>query len=268
MAEVSLDERTGCLVRIRGLRFSFLSPGTPLSVIDGLSLDVDPGRLAVVLGPSGCGKTTLLRILAGLQTSSGSAASLSGEISLDDQDPVPFASAGKTEFLFQFPVLVPWLSVESNLCLPIRLRGERPSTTDIERALKLTQLSGFRTYLPPQLSGGMKQRAVLARALLRRPALMLMDEPFGSLDDQIREDMDFGFLRFLEKWRCTVLFVTHNLREAALLADELVLLAPRPTRVVGVVPGLPRQERIAGADLRALLAIEQQCRDKLGRLSS
>jgi len=111
----------------------------------------------------------------------------------------------------------------------------------------------------------MKQRAVLARALLRKPALMLMDEPFGALDDQIREDMDFVLLRFLETWHCTVVFVTHNLREAALLGDKLAVLAPRPTKLVRIIEGLPRNERMKGADLTALLQIERECRKELGR---
>lgn len=260
----SVKSVPGCRVSISELRFAFNQRRSALLVIDDLTLTIEPGELVVVLGPSGCGKTTLIRILAGLWSPGIPGVSMSGDVNLDNQDPGTFASAGKLECFFQAPVLLPWLNLEANLRLPFKLSGQQAAEEEIKTALTVTQLEQFHLYYPTELSGGMQQRAVLARALLRRPSLMLMDEPFGSLDDQTREEMDFELLKFLAVWKPTVVFVTHNVREAALLGDRLVILQEQPTQVEDILQGLPRQERKENPDWSSLLNVERMCRKRLG----
>jgi NitT/TauT family transport system ATP-binding protein len=196
-----------------------------LEVLSGVSTTVERGEFISLVGPSGCGKTTLLRIIAGLENAS------SGSILLDGRAlRGPGSDRG---FVFQTDNLLPWRTILSNAMIGPELAGtagprERQHTLDL---LKLVGLEGFENYFPRQLSGGMRQRVNLARALAIDPEILLMDEPFSALDAQTREIMQTELLRIWEKGRKTVLFVTHQIDEAVFLSDHVLVLARRPGRI-------------------------------------
>ena len=196
-----------------------------LEALRDINLSVETGEFIAVVGPSGCGKTTFLRIIAGLEPRT------SGTIMLDDR---ALQGPGRSRgFVFQNDSLLPWRSVLGNALIGPEVAGtlgpkERQRTLDL---LKLVGLGGFEDYYPRQLSGGMRQRVNLARALAIDPDILLMDEPFASLDAQTREIMQTELLRIWEKGRKTVLFVTHQIDEAVFLADRVLVLARRPGRL-------------------------------------
>ena len=208
-------------VEISGLSKMF---GTP-EVLRSIDLAVEQGEFIAVVGPSGCGKTTFLRMVAGLEPAT------SGTILLDGK---PLAGPGNNRgFVFQNDSLLPWRTVLSNALIGPELAGsvgsaERQRTLDL---LKLVGLGGFENYYPRQLSGGMRQRVNLARALAIDPDVLLMDEPFASLDAQTREIMQTELLRIWEQGRKTVLFVTHSIEEALLVGSRILVLSPHPGRV-------------------------------------
>jgi NitT/TauT family transport system ATP-binding protein len=199
------------------------------------TLEIGDRELVTLVGPSGCGKSTLLKLVAGLVPPSR------GQIRVREQ-PVtgPFPDVG---FVFQQPVLLPWRSVLDNVLFSVEmlgldLRQYRKPAGDL---LELTGLGGFETKYPRELSGGMQQRVAICRALLPDPSLLLMDEPFGALDAMTREEMSLELLRIWEERRKTILFVTHSIPEAILLADRVVVMSPRPGRVARVLRvDLPR----------------------------
>lgn len=196
-----------------------------LEVLSGISIAIERGEFISLVGPSGCGKTTLLRIVAGLEDAS------SGNVLLDGR---ALRGPGNDRgFVFQADNLLPWRTILSNTMIGPELAGnagprERQRTLDL---LKLVGLEGFESYFPRQLSGGMRQRVNLARALAIDPEILLMDEPFSALDAQTREIMQTELLRIWEKGRKTVLFVTHQIDEAVFLSDHVLVLARRPGRI-------------------------------------
>jgi NitT/TauT family transport system ATP-binding protein len=206
-----------------------------LVALDHISLDVADGEFISLVGPSGCGKTTLLRIIAGLEHAD------SGEVVIDA---VPVTRPGTDRgFVFQADCLMPWRNVWRNAYFGIEVSGRgsdetRERTRDL---LHLVGLDGFERYYPWQLSGGMRQRANLARALAINPKVLLMDEPFSALDAQTREIMQTELLRIWESGRKTVLFITHQIDEAVFLSDRVVVLGRRPGRIREIVDiDLPR----------------------------
>jgi NitT/TauT family transport system ATP-binding protein len=196
-----------------------------VEALNGVDFDVGAGRFVALLGPSGCGKTTLLRIAGGLETPDA------GTVVIDGQPPQPGPGIG---FVFQNYRLIPWESALRNVEFGLLATGQpREQRREIARRwLETVGLSRFVTALPAELSGGMRQRVALARALATEPRLLLMDEPFASLDAQSRELMQSELLGIWQGRMPTVLFVTHSVDEALTLADEIVLMAPRPGRVV------------------------------------
>ncbi len=199
------------------------------------TLEIGDRELVTLVGPSGCGKSTLLKLVAGLVPPSR------GQIRVREQTVTgPFPDVG---FVFQQPVLLPWRSVLDNVLFSVEmlgldLRQYRKPAGDL---LELTGLAGFETKYPRELSGGMQQRVAICRALLPDPSLLLMDEPFGALDAMTREEMSLELLRIWEERRKTILFVTHSIPEAILLADRVVVMSPRPGRVARVLRvDLPR----------------------------
>jgi NitT/TauT family transport system ATP-binding protein len=196
-----------------------------VEALNGVDFDVGSGRFVALLGPSGCGKTTLLRIAGGLEAPDA------GTVVIDGQPPQPGPGIG---FVFQNYRLIPWESALRNVEFGLLATGQpREQRREIARRwLETVGLSRFVTALPPELSGGMRQRVALARALATEPRLLLMDEPFASLDAQSRELMQSELLGIWQGRMPTVLFVTHSVDEALTLADEIVLMAPRPGRVV------------------------------------
>ena len=213
----------------------FADPGGSLHALQDLSFSVAPQEFVCVLGPSGCGKTTLLRALAGLLRPTGGEIEYQGH-RLDG----PQSGIG---LVFQKANLMPWRNVLDNILLPLEILGTpRPAALEqVRQLVGLVGLQGFENSLPRQLSGGMAQRVALARALVQDPSLLLLDEPFGSLDALTRERMGAELLRIWQNRRKTVVMVTHSISEALLLADRVLVLTPRPGRLCLDLPvTLPR----------------------------
>jgi NitT/TauT family transport system ATP-binding protein len=215
------------LITIAGVGKTYrTTSGGVVKALDSVSLEVQPQEFVVVVGPSGCGKTTLLRILAGL------AAASAGRVRLRDEDVRgPRRDVG---VVFQDAVLLPWRTVLGNVMLPALILG-LDQVASRRRALELLELvglQGFEDKYPHELSGGMRQRASIARALLHDPSLLLMDEPFGALDAMTREAMNLELLGIWQKAKKTVFFITHSIPEAVLLADRVVVMSARPGRIV------------------------------------
>ncbi|HZT52408.1 MAG TPA: ABC transporter ATP-binding protein [Stellaceae bacterium] len=223
-----------------------------------VDLAVDRGEIVGIVGTSGCGKSTLLRIVAGLETPN------SGSVTLDGvavTSPRP-----EVGLVFQEPRLMPWLSVRENVefALGKRPRDQRRSLA--EAALARVGLATFADALPQQLSGGMAQRVTLCRALITNPKLLLMDEPFSALDALTRDDMSLELLRVWERYRNTVMFVTHSIREAVFLSDRVIVLSPRPAVLVrDLAIDLPRPRELAMQETTEFNRYCAELRASLGR---
>jgi NitT/TauT family transport system ATP-binding protein len=205
-----------------------------VEALKNVSLDIADNTFVSLVGPSGCGKTTLLRMLNGLITPDR------GRVLVDGQKPEPGPDMG---FVFQSFRLIPWLPVRANVAFPLEITGTaRADARPVaDRYLDLVGLTNFAKAYPNELSGGMKQRVALARALVSEPSILLMDEPFASIDAQTRELMQIELMRIWAEKKGVVVFVTHSVDEAVLLADKLVLMGPRPGRIVEVIDvDLPR----------------------------
>jgi NitT/TauT family transport system ATP-binding protein len=215
---------------VRGLSKRYESQdGAVITALDTLNFEVADGEFVAVVGPSGCGKSTLLHILAGILSASGGVALLRGQ-------PVrgPRRDVG---VVFQEALLLPWRRVLDNVLLPAVVHGQ-PMGPARERAnalLRLVQLEGFSAKYPQELSGGMQQRVAIARGLLHDPAILLMDEPFGALDAMTREQMNLDLLHIWQAARKTILLITHSITEAVFLADRVLVMSPRPGRIIDEV---------------------------------
>jgi NitT/TauT family transport system ATP-binding protein len=223
-----------------------------------ISMTWRQGGAYALLGPSGCGKTTLLRAVADLETPTGGAIRVNGM--------TPHEARGRRAYgyVFQAPALYPWRSVARNIALPLEImgfaKGEREAR--VAKGLELVNLSGFGNKYPWQLSGGMQQRASIARALSFDPDLLLMDEPFGALDAQTRGKLQDELLQIWEQQRTTVLFVTHSIDEALLLADRILVFTPRPGRIAADIKvDLPRPRAPQSA---AFSALARELRGQVG----
>jgi NitT/TauT family transport system ATP-binding protein len=225
------------MIEIRGCRKAFPSQDgqEPVVALDGVDLTVQPREFMCLLGPSGCGKTTLLKAIAGLVRLD------EGEILVDGR--LVTGPGNDCAMVFQDFALLPWADVVSNVAFGLEVRGV-PREARERRAQELLAavgLAGFERYRPRQLSGGMKQRVGLARALAVDPKILLMDEPFGAVDAQTRRLLQEDLMALLDRRRKTVVFVTHSMSEAVRLGDRVVLMTPRPGRVRDTVEvGLPR----------------------------
>ena len=206
-----------------------------VQALAGISLEIGAGEFITIVGQSGCGKTTLLKILAGLLQRSAGSVTLRGQ-PVDE----PSRDIG---IVFQDPVLLPWRTVFDNVMLPVVVLGlDRKTSADrAMELLGLVGLQGFEDKYPHELSGGMRQRVSIARALVHDPSLLLMDEPFGALDAMTREFMNLELLRIWKQSGKTIVFITHSIPEAAFLADRVVVMSARPGRIKEIVEvGLPR----------------------------
>lgn len=235
-------------VTVAGLEHEFSARGGAVRAIDRLDLSIEPGELVTLAGPSGCGKSTLLRIIAGLQQPTRGTVEVGGK---------PVIGPGvERGVVFQQPTLYPWLDVRGNVALGLKLRGiakaERLSTA--ERYLELVGLSDFAGHRPYELSGGMQQRAQIARVLANDPDIVLMDEPFGALDALTRERLQEELLAIWRATGKTILFITHSVDEAVFLGTRVLVMSPRPGRIVLDVPARfsSADHPIAPDQLRAL----------------
>jgi NitT/TauT family transport system ATP-binding protein len=228
------EEGTQPIVELHGVGKRFASG---LEALDGIDLSVARGEFLSVLGPSGCGKSTLLRIIAGLSEPSRGTC----QVSLGEPGtPIP---SGRIGFVFQDPTLMPWSNVAANVELPFRIAG-RVGAEERERAaaaLRAVGLAGFERAYPRQLSGGMRMRVSIARALVTDPELLLLDEPFAALDEITRFALNDDLLRLWQTRRPTILFVTHSVFESVYLSSRIAVMSARPGRIVADLPvGLPQ----------------------------
>ncbi|MEW8287508.1 MAG: ABC transporter ATP-binding protein [Candidatus Thiodiazotropha endolucinida] len=217
----------------------------PLQVLNDITLSIQPGEIITIIGPSGCGKTTLLRAVAGLLTNKDDTVICDGSLDVLGM-PVSDAKRERTfAFTFQNPILLPWRNVQQNVGLPLELTGgpDREDMHAVDEMLSMVGIGEFAQAMPSEISGGMKQRVNLARALIQEPKVLLMDEPFGSLDEVTRERLNFELLRIHRLRKPTILFVTHSLSEAALLGDRILILSKRPSRIREIIPNILPHER-------------------------
>jgi NitT/TauT family transport system ATP-binding protein len=225
-------------LEIRDLSKEFPVPGQgPILALQGITITVKDKEFLSVLGPSGCGKTTLLRIVAGLDSATSGSITLDGKV-LDRQ-------SSQLAMIFQEYSLYPWRTVLANVTFGLELQnaGKRPAQDVAREYLQLVGLAEFADRYPYELSGGMRQRVAVARAMAVEPEILLMDEPFGALDAQTRNLLQKELLEIWQKTKKTIIFVTHSVDEAVFLADRLVVLTPRPGRVCEIIPielGRPR----------------------------
>jgi NitT/TauT family transport system ATP-binding protein len=220
------DVSIGVAITASGVQMTFEHRGSKVEALSGVDLHINPGTFCSILGPSGCGKSTLLMLVAGLYRPTG------GQILIDGQ---PLTGCySKAGIVFQNDVLLPWLSILDNVLLPAHVK-RLPNAWARMRALELLTragLSGFESSYPGELSGGMRQRASLCRSLLHEPSVLLMDEPFGALDALTREQMQGDLTHLSAKDLKTVLFITHDIEEAVLLSDEVIVMSQRPGRIL------------------------------------
>ena len=203
--------------------------GDQITALEDVSLAIGTTEFITLVGPSGCGKSTLLRIVAGLILPTAGTAMIGGQPITEPRS--------ETGIVFQAPTLLPWASVLDNVLLPLRMmrRMDSGSTDKAAALLKLVGLDGFESKSPRELSGGMQQRVAICRALVHEPDILLMDEPFGALDALTREEMTMELLRIWGERPKTVLFVTHSITEAVVLADRVVVMSPRPGRIAEII---------------------------------
>lgn len=225
----------GEVISVSGLSRQYPTSQGSVLALDAVDFSVSDGEFVAVVGPSGCGKSTLLKILAGLLPATRGEARLRGT-----QISGPRRDIG---VVFQSPVLFPWRSVLSNVLLPVDVQhlGRERNAGPAMELLELVGLSGFEHRYPWELSGGMQQRVAITRALIHDPTILLMDEPFGALDAMTRENMNLELQRIWLESHKTVLFITHSIAEAVFLADRVLVMSPRPGRIIEDVPiDLPR----------------------------
>ncbi|MEV1285718.1 ABC transporter ATP-binding protein [Micromonospora sp. NPDC049679] len=255
MTSLTLPQSTTAAVALSGVTKVYGRGDTAVLALDGVSLDVAPGEFVCLVGASGCGKSTLLNLIAGLDGISG------GEVAV--------ANGATPGLMFQEPALFPWLTVAANVEVPLKLRGlpRAERRARVAELLDVVQLGDFAKRRPHELSGGMRQRVALARTLALDAPVLLMDEPFGALDAMTRDLLHDELERIWSQRRLTVLFVTHNVREAARLADRIVLLSSRPGRIIYETRvDVPRPRRIDSSEIAALAAeVTDRLRSEVGR---
>ena len=220
-----------CAIDISGLSLSFQTSDGPVQALSGVDLQIVRGEFVSFIGPSGCGKTTLLRAVADLE------APTSGSIRVNGMSPHEARVKRAYGYVFQAPALYPWRSVARNIALPLEIMGigKAERAARVAKGLDLVNLTGFGNKFPFQLSGGMQQRASIARALSFDPDLLLMDEPFGALDEIVRDMLNQQLLGLWAKTGKTALFVTHSIPEAVFLSTRIVVMSPRPGRIHDVI---------------------------------
>ena len=247
-------------IDIRSLSLTFDTGDGPVQALADIHLNVERGEFVSLIGPSGCGKTTLLRVIADLERPT------SGQILVNGVSPEEARKSRCYGYVFQSAALYPWRSIARNVALPLEVMGVARAEREerVREKLALVNLTGFERKFPWQLSGGMQQRASIARALSFDPELLLMDEPFGALDEIVRDHLNEQLLKLWAKTRKTVIFVTHSIPEAVFLSTRIVVMSPRPGRVHEVIAcDLPRDRTLDIRETPEVLAIAARVRQGL-----
>ncbi len=247
-------------IEIDDVSLTFQTNDGPVRALSGVSLSIAKGEFVSFIGPSGCGKTTLLRAIADLE------APTSGAIRVNGMSPEEARLKRAYGYVFQAPALYPWRTVAANVALPLEIMGfdRKERKARVERGLELVNLKGFGGKFPFQLSGGMQQRASIARALAFDPDLLLMDEPFGALDEIVRDMLNQQLLELWAKTGKTALFVTHSIPEAVFLSTRIVVMSPRPGRIHEVIDcDFPRERTLDIRETPAFLEVAHRVRQGL-----
>lgn len=248
------------VVSARGLGLTFSTNDGPVHALSDVNLDINRGEFVSFIGPSGCGKTTFLRTIADLEQPSV------GTLDVNGMTPLEARERRAYGYVFQAPALFPWRTIEKNVALPLEVMGYSAAerAKRIAGTLELVNLSGFEHKYPWQLSGGMQQRASIARALAFDADLLLMDEPFGALDEIVRDHLNSELLKLWARTQKTICFVTHSIPEAVYLSTKIVVMSPRPGRVTDVIEStLPAERPLDIRETPEFLAIAARVRDGL-----
>jgi NitT/TauT family transport system ATP-binding protein len=218
-------------IRLANVSKTFYTRSNEVKALEDVSLLCEPGSFTALIGPSGCGKSTILRLALGLEQAD------SGTVSIGGTSPQAATASGATGVAFQDSALLPWRTVESNIALPLDVLGKSRADFNgyIHDLIHLVGLEGFEKSLPGELSGGMRQRVSIARALVTSPSILFLDEPFGALDQILRRQMNIELQRILSESRATTLLVTHGIDEAVFLSDRVAVMHNRPGRIVTVI---------------------------------
>ena len=248
------------VIDIRGLSLIFQTADTPVFALSDIDLSITGGEFVSFIGPSGCGKTTLMRVIADLERPT------EGTITVNGVTPEEARLQRAYGYVFQAPALYPWRTVIRNITLPLEImgldRGERDARA--VKYLDMVGLNGFERKFPWQLSGGMQQRVSIARALSFEPQLLLMDEPFGALDEITRDHLNEQLIGLWEQTRKTVIFVTHSISEAVFLSTRIVVMSPRPGRILEVIDcNLPGKRKLDIRETPEFLAVAHRVRQAL-----
>jgi NitT/TauT family transport system ATP-binding protein len=247
-------------VQIRNASVVYLTADTPVHALQDIGLDIREGEFVSLIGPSGCGKTTLVRVIADLEKIS------SGEVYVNGVTPHEARLARAYGYVFQAPALFPWRTVLANVTLPLQIQGRSQADAKVIAMAHLERvgLTGFEGKYPWQLSGGMQQRVSIARALSFEPKILMMDEPFGALDEITRDRLNEQLQQLWQRERRTVIFVTHSIAEAVYLSTKIVVMSPRPGRIIKVIDSpLPDARHLGLRDTPAFMELAHEVREAL-----
>ncbi|MEY4091218.1 MAG: hypothetical protein RLZZ496_400 [Pseudomonadota bacterium] len=248
------------VIDIADLSLTFETNDGPVHALSNVSLGIEKGDFVSLIGPSGCGKTTLLRVIADLEHPTG------GRVSIHGMTPEEARLKRAYGYVFQAPALYPWRTIGKNIGLPLEIMGysKEERAQRIRKGLDLVNLTGFENKFPWQLSGGMQQRASIARALSFDPELLLMDEPFGALDEIVRDKLNEQLLRLWEMTQKTVVFVTHSIPEAVFLSTKIVVMSPRPGKIHDIIEcNFPRDRTLDIRETPEFLDVANRVRQGL-----
>ncbi len=248
------------IISAKNLSLTFETNDGPVHALQDINLDIHKGEFVSFIGPSGCGKTTFLRVMADLEKPTG------GEISVNGVSPEEARKSRAYGYVFQAAGLYPWRTIGGNIKLPLEIMGysKAEQIERVSNVLKLVELDGFEKKFPWQLSGGMQQRASIARALAFDADILLMDEPFGALDEIVRDHLNEQLLDLWAKTHKTIAFVTHSIPEAVYLSTKIVVMSPRPGRIADVIEStLPSERPLSIRDSAEFIEIANRVRDGL-----
>jgi NitT/TauT family transport system ATP-binding protein len=260
MKDMKTSQTAAPVIAAKGLNLTFQTGDGPVHALKDVTLDIGKGEFVSFIGPSGCGKTTFLRTIADLEQPT------SGAITVNDMTPDAARRARAYGYVFQGAGLYPWRTIAGNVKLPLEIMGYSKSEQDqrVKKVLELVELSGFERKFPWQLSGGMQQRASIARALAFDADILLMDEPFGALDEIVRDRLNEQLLDLWARTQKTICFVTHSIPEAVYLSTRIVVMSPRPGRITDVIDSpLPRERPLDIRDTPEFIDIAHRVREGL-----